>query len=167
MKLLFFLCVNNQIIFQNQTYLMKPYFIFVIILTVLYILYYAAMIARDLYGKKNGGKSDEEEFDVSDMESEGSVSVVENDKGFNIGENEYETGYAEEPPSERPRSEGKPRRNVVDMLNESVKTNMEETQVTFSNPYNAAELYKRMLEQGVGGQKAKSGLTAKPVINEL
>ena len=73
---------------------MKAYFIFAIALTVAYIIYYAAMIARDLYGK-NGEKikSGEEEFDVSDFDEEESVSVVENDKGFNIGDNEYETHY--------------------------------------------------------------------------
>lgn len=31
---------------------MKAYFIFAIALTVAYIIYYAVMIARDLYGKK-------------------------------------------------------------------------------------------------------------------
>ena len=61
---------------------MKAYFIFAIALTVAYIIYYAVMIARDLYGK-NGEKikSGEEEFDVSDFDEEESVSVVENDKG--------------------------------------------------------------------------------------
>lgn len=56
---------------------MKAYFIFAIALTVAYIIYYAAMIARDLYGK-NGEKikSGEEEFDVSDFDEEESVSVV-------------------------------------------------------------------------------------------
>ena len=64
---------------------MKAYFIFAIALTVAYIIYYAVMIARDLYGK-NGEKikSGEEEFDVSDFDEEESVSVVENDKGFNM-----------------------------------------------------------------------------------
>lgn len=73
---------------------MKAYFIFAIALTVAYIIYYAVMIARDLYDK-NGEKikSGEEEFDVSDFDEEESVSVVENDKGFNIGDNEYETHY--------------------------------------------------------------------------
>ena len=68
---------------------MKAYFIFAIALTVAYIIYYAVMIARDLYGK-NGEKikSGEEEFDVSDFDEEESVSVVENDKGFNIGDTE-------------------------------------------------------------------------------
>ena len=76
---------------------MKAYFIFAIALTVAYIIYYAVMIARDLYGK-NGEKikSGEEEFDVSDFDEEESVSVVENDKGFNIGDNEYETHYIDE-----------------------------------------------------------------------
>ena len=57
---------------------MKAYFIFAIALTVAYIIYYAVMIARDLYGK-NGEKikSGEEEFDVSDFDEEESVSVVE------------------------------------------------------------------------------------------
>ncbi len=41
-------------------------------------------------------KSGEEEFDVSDFDEEESVSVVENDKGFNIGDNEYETHYIDE-----------------------------------------------------------------------
>ena len=73
---------------------MKAYFIFAIALTVAYIIYYAVMVARDLYGK-NGEKikSGEEEFDVSDFDEEESVSVVENDKGFNIGDIEYETHY--------------------------------------------------------------------------
>ena len=76
---------------------MKAYFIFAIALTVAYIIYYAVMVARDLYGK-NGEKikSGEEEFDVSDFDEEESVSVVENDKGFNIGDNEYETHYIDE-----------------------------------------------------------------------
>ena len=61
---------------------MKAYFIFAIALTVAYIIYYAVMIARDLYGKNEEKiKSGEEEFDVSDFDEEESVSVVENDKG--------------------------------------------------------------------------------------
>lgn len=77
---------------------MKAYFIFAIALTVAYIIYYAVMIARDLYGK-NGEKikSGEEEFDVSDFDEEESVSVVENDKGNSYqGDNEYETHYIDE-----------------------------------------------------------------------
>ena len=54
---------------------MKAYFIFAIALTVAYIIYYAVMIARDLYGKNEEKiKSGEEEFDVSDFDEEESVS---------------------------------------------------------------------------------------------
>lgn len=122
---------------------MKAYFIFAIALTVAYIIYYAVMIARDLYGK-NGEKikSGEEEFDVSDFDEEESVSVVENDKGFNIGDNEYETHYIDETQNvseETNPTDEKPKQDVIDALNNKVKANMEETQVTFSNPYNSAD----------------------------
>lgn len=49
---------------------MSPFVIFVIVLTVIYIIYYAVMITRDLYGKKEEHKSQEEVFDVSDMVEE-------------------------------------------------------------------------------------------------
>ena len=55
---------------------MSPFVIFVIVLTIIYIIYYAVMITRDLYGKKEDHKTQEEVFDVSDMvEEEAAVSV--------------------------------------------------------------------------------------------
>ena len=71
---------------------MSAYLIFVIILTIAYILYYAVIIVQDLYGKKDEVKSDEEVFDVSSMdEGEDSVAVSESDTGFSIGDSEYQT----------------------------------------------------------------------------
>ncbi len=35
---------------------MSSYFIFALVLTVLYIVYYAVNITRDLYGKKGNGE---------------------------------------------------------------------------------------------------------------
>ena len=150
---------------------MKAYFIFAIALTVAYIIYYAVMIARDLYGK-NGEKikSGEEEFDVSDFDEEESVSVVENDKGFNIGDDEYETHYVDETQdvAKETGSDGeKPKQNLIETLNSKVKANMEETQVTFSDPYNSAELYKLMMKNGIGGTHPDGGVTNKPIIDEL
>ena len=150
---------------------MKAYFIFAIALTVAYIIYYAAMIARDLYGK-NGEKikSGEEEFDVSDFDEEESVSVVENDKGFNIGDNEYETHYIDKTQNvseETNPTDEKPKEDVIEALNNKVKANMEETQVTFSNPYNSAELYKLMIQNGIGELHPDEGVTIKNVIDEL
>ena len=43
---------------------MNSYFIFAIVLTVAYIIYYAVIIAHDLYGKKGTDKPDEEVFDL-------------------------------------------------------------------------------------------------------
>ena len=49
---------------------MKAYFIFVLVLTVAYIVYYAVMITKDLHGNGEKKKSEEEEFDVSEFDAE-------------------------------------------------------------------------------------------------
>lgn len=55
---------------------MGSYFIFALVLTVLYIVYFAVNIIRDLYGKKGTEKTDEEVFDLGPMDStEESVEV--------------------------------------------------------------------------------------------
>lgn len=71
---------------------MSSYLIFVLVLTAIYIIYYAVIITKDLYGKKDEAKTNEEVFDVSGMaDAEESVAVEENDGGFSIGENSYDT----------------------------------------------------------------------------
>ena len=71
---------------------MSSYLIFVLVLTAIYIIYYAVIITKDLYGKKDKAKTNEEVFDVSGMaDTEESVAVEENDGGFSIGENSYDT----------------------------------------------------------------------------
>lgn len=149
---------------------MKAYFIFAITLTIAYVIYFAVMITIDLYGNKGRKKSGEEEFDVSDFDEEESVSVVENENGFNIGDNEYETHYVDETQNVQeetvPDTE-KPKQNIIETQNSKVKANMEETQVTFSNPYNSAELYKLMMRNGIGEMHPDGGVTNKPQIDEL
>ena len=56
---------------------MKSYFIFTIVLTVAYLVYYAVVIVQDLYGKKGNSKPEEEVFDLGAPEDEQSVSVKE------------------------------------------------------------------------------------------
>lgn len=149
---------------------MKAYFIFVLVLTAAYIVYYVIVIAKDLHGNSDKKKSDEEEFDVSEFNAEESVSVVENAKGFNIGDNEYETHYVDEAQtvSENNSTDSEnPKQNVVEALNNKVKANMEEAQVTFSNPYNSADLYKLMMEKGLANPKSNGDVTTKPLIDEL
>lgn len=71
---------------------MSSYLIFVLVLTAVYIIYYAVIITKDLYGKKEDAKTNEEVFDVSGMaDAEESVAVEENDGGFSIGGNSYDT----------------------------------------------------------------------------
>ena len=150
---------------------MKAYFIFAIALTVAYIIYYAVMIARDLYGK-NGEKirSGEEEFDVSDFDEEESVCVVENDKGFNIGDNEYETHYIDETRNvsgETNHADEKPKQDVIEALNNTDRANTEPTRVTFPTPNHSAELYKMMMQNAIGELHPDGGVTTKNVIDEL
>ena len=149
---------------------MKAYLIFVLALTAAYLVYYAVMITNDLHGSGDKKKSGEEEFDVGEFDAEESVSVVENDKGFNVGDNEYEKHYVDETQSvsdDKESGSEKPKQDVIEALNNKVKANMEETRVTFSNPYNSAELYKLLMEKGLGNPMSDGGVTTKPVIDEL
>lgn len=76
---------------------MSPFVIFAISLTIAYVIYYAVMITRDLYGKKEENKSNEEVFDVSSItEEEAAVAVNESDGGFNIANKQYDTRYQNE-----------------------------------------------------------------------
>ena len=63
---------------------MNSYFIFAIVLTVAYIIYYAVIIAHDIYGKKGTDKPNEEVFDLGAPEEEESVAVTESETGFSM-----------------------------------------------------------------------------------
>ena len=76
---------------------MKSYWIFAIILTVAYVIYYAVNIARDLYGKKSQGRTSEEIFELDPDDGQDSVNVTESETGFNVGTERYETDFAAVP----------------------------------------------------------------------
>lgn len=64
---------------------MSPFGIFTIVLISLYAVYYAVLISRDLYGKKNAARQEEEEFDISSLQEEdAAVGVEESDNGFSL-----------------------------------------------------------------------------------
>ena len=63
---------------------MNSYFIFAIVLTVAYIIYYAVIIAHDIYGKKGTDKPNEEVFDLGAPEEEESVAVYVSTYGNDI-----------------------------------------------------------------------------------
>ena len=71
---------------------MNSYFMFVIAVTVVYAIYYAVMIMKDMQVKKEDQSQNGEEFsiDIEDAPEE-SISVSENADGFSVGENSYET----------------------------------------------------------------------------
>ena len=73
---------------------MSPFLIFDISLTIAYAIYYAVMITRDLYGKKEEAKSNEEVFDISNItEEEAAVAVNESDGGFSVADKQYDTSF--------------------------------------------------------------------------
>lgn len=73
---------------------MSTFVIFAISLTIAYVIYYAVMTTKDLYGKKEENKSNEEVFDVSNItEEEATVAVNESDGGFSIANKQYDTRY--------------------------------------------------------------------------
>ena len=73
---------------------MSPFLIFAISLTIAYAIYYAVMITRDLYGKKEEAKSNEDVFDISNItEEEAAVAVNESDGGFSVADKQYDTSF--------------------------------------------------------------------------
>ena len=73
---------------------MSPFLIFAISLTIAYAIYYAVMITKDLYGKKEEAKSNEEVFDISNItEEEAAVAVNESDGGFSVADKQYDTSF--------------------------------------------------------------------------
>ena len=65
---------------------MSAFAIFVLVLTVIYVIYYSAIIMQDLYAKKDAPKTEEEDFDVSQMQNQeepSSVTWIENDDDAN------------------------------------------------------------------------------------
>ena len=58
---------------------MGVFWVMVIILTVIYIIYYAYTVMKDLYARKSDGKSSTEEFSVADMAVSSPTAVTEKD----------------------------------------------------------------------------------------
>ena len=77
---------------------MSAFAIFVLVLTVIYVIYYSAIIMQDLYAKKDAPKTEEEDFDVSQMQNqEEPISITEDSNGFHL--NDDTTEEQEEPSS--------------------------------------------------------------------
>ena len=56
---------------------MSGFVIFALVLTFVYVVYFAVMITLDLHGKKDEKKSEEETYDVGDMTNEEQPVAIE------------------------------------------------------------------------------------------
>ena len=131
---------------------MSSYFIFALVLTVLYIVYYAVNITRDLYGKKGTEKTDEEVFDLGAPEEEESVAVTESESGFSIGSENYETEStatsSETSPEEDIKDKPGTAQEKLERLKAEAEEQMEETTPYLSDARTSEEMYKAIISKG-------------------
>lgn len=149
---------------------MSSYFVFAIALTVLYIIYYAVNIVRDLYGKKGTGNTDEEVFDLGLVDAtEESISVSENETGFSIGSEKYDTGSETvAPPASRDGDAGQEEETTrarFERLKAKAEARMEDATPYLSDPFTDEELYKAMVCRGRLDDRPE--LEWKPVKDKL
>lgn len=134
---------------------MRSYFIFAIVLTVAYLIYYAVIIMQDLYGKRRTGKTEEEVFDLGTLEDEESVAVSESETGFRVGNEQYDTETAsggdsatdQKPADKKPETKETPEERL-ERLKAKAEEKMEETTPYLSDGFSADEMYKAMLSRG-------------------
>lgn len=130
---------------------MTSYFTFALVLTVLYIVYYAVNIARDLYGKKGTEKADEEVFDLGPMDAtEESVVVSENETGFSIGNETYDTedAVAAPPAQDDAGKRETAAKERLERLKAKAEAQMEEVASYLSDGFTDEEMYKAMISKG-------------------
>lgn len=148
---------------------MNAYFIFAIALTVAYVLYYAVVIAHDLYGKKGTDKPEEEVFDVGVSEEEESVTVTESETGFNIGGENYETesmaATCETSPEEGGTEKPDTVQEKLERLKAEAEERMEETVPYLSDARTSEEMYKAMIARGRSGDRPE--IKWKPIQDRL
>ena len=132
---------------------MGSYFIFALVLTVLYIVYYAVNITRDLYGKKGTEKTDEEGFRPRSDGCHGrECRGSENETGFKIGNETYGT---EAVPAASPAAQngdtGKKdgtAKDRLERLKAKAEAQMEKVAPYLSDGFTDEEMYKAMISKG-------------------
>lgn len=144
---------------------MSSYLIFVLVLTAVYIIYYAVIITKDLYGKKDEAKSTEEVFDISSMAyAEESIAVEENEGGFSVGTDSYDTvadtvdisgddgenlgmsnNGGNESDNENDNLDRAGKESSFKQMKARMEEQMEETESFMSDPMTDEELYAAMI----------------------
>lgn len=107
---------------------MSAYLIFVIILTVGYIIYYGVTVFRDLNEQKKVSNPDEESFDLSSMEDDIATPVSETAQGFQVGKTEDEAETAPED-GERDNDERERKSSALTDKVNKIAENLEEADI--------------------------------------
>lgn len=141
---------------------MSAFAIYVSVLAVIYFIYYAAIIMQDVYARKDAPKTEEENFDVSQMQNqEEPISITEDANGFHLNSDTNEE--AEEPSDitwiendddaskyqERMRKE----HTSVEEECQRLQDSMEDVDVDSSGETEAALMVDMLLNQKPGGPK--------------
>jgi hypothetical protein len=146
---------------------MSSFLIFAIVLTVVYIIYYAIVIVQDLYGKPKEETRNAESFDVSDMAAEDeSIAVSESDGGFSVGDNQYETSYEErqEEPTAEKKDDGI---SALDKIQAKIGDKMEATDVVSNDAVLGDELEKLMLAHGIQSKPGRPNIKIESSTDKL
>lgn len=128
---------NHQL--KSNDKAMTPFLIFAIVLTIGYVLYYAAIITMDLHAKPKDGASVEENIVVGDNADDQDEykpkTVVENMEagGFGFLEEKAESGIPEEEPEENAQVQEEALPSVEEQSQE------EENQLSLEEAEDAAE----------------------------
>lgn len=131
--------------------MVKSYLIFVIVLTIVYIIYYAVLITRELYGKKRETKSEEEFFELDNDDDEESVAVAESEGGFIVGNDNYETDSSEISVDGLQETAPPPCETIIEKMERMkarAEERMEETVPFLSDSLTSEEMYKAMISGG-------------------
>ena len=146
---------------------MSSFLIFAIVLTVVYIIYYAIVIVQDLYGKPKEETRNAESFDVSDMAAEDeSIAVSESDGDFSVGDNQYETSYEErlEEPVTEKKDDGI---SALDKIHAKIGDKMETTDVVSNDAVLGDELEKLMLAKGIQSKPGRPNIKIESSTDKL
>lgn len=156
---------------------MSPFAIFATVLTVAYVIYYAFIITKDLYGFKDQPKNDAETFDVSNLADEdGPIEVSEHPDDFSSRDDENYTevlsddglhiyepnGHAQE--QEEVPVEEKKEKLTSEQLNQEYTEELEDIDVESSFSLDSNE-FKDYLNQKHIDNKRK--ITKEHVIDNL
>ena len=113
---------------------MSVFGVFATVLTIIYVIYYAWMIGRDLYGKKDQQTSKQETFEVASEETEEVITEVrEMGDGFS---------FSTDPKEEEPEVE-------VEDHNETIESQEEETDEEETPPTQADHAIVTLYNEGM------------------